>query len=280
MPPQKLEGTGFLQLPSLPHTYPPTPGPCASRRHSWCLTYPGRAGGRWSAKGTAEEVKGRFSPRHHPQTPEGCPAHQPAADLVPEDLELHQPQAGAAILLGAQGQGEIGEQRGGGAEQAQGGRSEQILASLGERKRFSQAMPSFFFHLPLSILLHKQNQSSPAQGKARCLNQPWCHSPGNLATRCLQGAQGKNRLVCKRDATGHGWGRARSHFSEPVAPRSHPWSTLGAATRTPSPFPQPPSPGTAGQPSPSSHGEVSQAPGCLPGKLSPARGAKRIHPSG
>lgn len=93
-------------------------------------------------------------------------------------------------------------------------------------------------------------------------------------------ARGKNRLACKRDATGHGWGRARSRFLEPVAPRSHPWSTLGAATRTPSPFPQPPSPGTAGQPSPSSHGEVSQAPGCLPGKLSPARGAKRIHPSG
>lgn len=181
--------------------------------------------------------------------------------------------------------GSTGSRRNWGAEgwrsRAGTGRAKRADPGLFRREEAFQPGHAQLFFPPSPLHPAAQAKSEPASPRAaQCLNQPWCHSPGNLAICCLQGAQGKNRLACKWDATGHGWGRARSRFLEPVAPRSHPWSTLGAATRTPSPFPQPPSPGTAGQPSPSSHGEVSQAPGCLPGKLSPARGAKRIHPSG
>lgn len=76
------------------------------------------------------------------------------------------------------------------------------------------------------------------------------------------------------------WGGKTPGAQAPGGARSHPWITLGAATRSLSPFPRPRSPGTSRQPSPSSHGEVSQAPGRTPGKLSPAPSAKRIHPSG
>lgn len=68
-------------------------------------------------KNITEDVNGRLSCGLQPGCPlpllpqEGCypfavhhgpaPPHQPAADLVPQDLELHQPEAGAAIFLGS-----------------------------------------------------------------------------------------------------------------------------------------------------------------------------------
>lgn len=70
-------------------------------------------------KNITEDMKGRLSFGLQPGCPlsllpqEGgypcavhhapSPPHQPAPDLVPQDLELHQPKAGTAIFLGSRG---------------------------------------------------------------------------------------------------------------------------------------------------------------------------------
>lgn len=113
-------------------------------------------------KNITEDMKGGLScglqagcpPSLLPQ--EGCypcavlhgpsPPHQPAPDLVPQDLELHQPKAGTAVFLGGQRVKEVKAARKGRGVQRQ---SYQIPATGVEKSLDTLGLSSFSPNLPL-----------------------------------------------------------------------------------------------------------------------------------
>lgn len=162
-----------------------------------------------ACKNITEDVKGRLSCGLQPGCPltllpqKGChphavchtpaPPHQPAPDLVPQDLELHQPKAGTAIFLGSRGSRRKQPAKGGG-----------VKAKPSDSSHLRQQKPGhtwpaqFSPQLPRSVLQHQQDQSLQPSGETAMLKLAAMPLPGSSCAAAV----GSTSLWCPWSKTG------------------------------------------------------------------------------